>query len=271
MDGYDNVHIGGVKNWISAGMRISWDKTKYRSDSSGAIRLRNVRGFVVSENILYQSQGEYAGNQEIEKLFPDAPVGPSYGLLLDGSMYGHVLANTAEYHSVGFHASNSSYVAFRDNKSGQYQGLSDQGTPQYQGFAEAGTNVGNSYVANEVYQLNPIIDYAEYKNISQYSKPTENLVKRVGNQGYTTFNASGSKVIRAACEINATSTALGQEAAMQSNNFGVQAGRYYKLQLLIRMISGQTPTIIVCTSPLHTSRMFFIYRFDRTLSPFLHL
>jgi hypothetical protein len=32
----------------------------------------------------------------IRKLFPDAPVGPSHGLLLEGCMYGHVLANTAE-------------------------------------------------------------------------------------------------------------------------------------------------------------------------------
>jgi hypothetical protein len=51
---------------MSVGMRLSWDMKEYRSDSTGAVRLRNVKGFVVSDNILYQSQGEYAGIQEIK-------------------------------------------------------------------------------------------------------------------------------------------------------------------------------------------------------------
>ena len=66
VDGYANVHIGGIKNWMSVGMRLSWDMKVYRSDPTGSIRLRNVKGFVVSDNILYQSQGEYAGVQEIK-------------------------------------------------------------------------------------------------------------------------------------------------------------------------------------------------------------
>ena len=76
VDGYANVQIGGVKNWISAGQRLSEDNTKYLNDPTGAIKLKNVKAFVVSENILYQSQGEYAGTQEIKKLFPAEPVGP---------------------------------------------------------------------------------------------------------------------------------------------------------------------------------------------------
>ena len=81
------------------------------------------------------------------------------------------LTSVACSHSVGFRSVNGSYISFRDNKSGQYQGLSDQGTSQYQGFAEDGVNVGNSYVANEVFQLNQIIDYGEYKNIDHFTKP----------------------------------------------------------------------------------------------------
>ena len=51
---------------MSVGMRLSWDMKEYLSDPTGSIRLRNVKGFVVSDNILYQSQGEYAGVQEIK-------------------------------------------------------------------------------------------------------------------------------------------------------------------------------------------------------------
>ena len=124
---------------------------------------------------------------------------------------------------------------------------SNQGTSQYQGFGEAGTNVGNSYMGNEVYQLNPVIDYAEYKNIDQYTKPTENMVTQVHNEGYSEFNSSGSKVISAVYRPNATNASLGRLVGMQTNNFVVQAGRYYKLQLLLKLSSGQAPDIDVCT------------------------
>ena len=104
-------------------------------------------------------------------------------------------------------------------------------------------NVGNSYVANEVFQLNQIIDYGEYKNIDHFTKPVGNMVTRLDNQGYAQFNASGSKAVHAAHN----GTGL---AAMQCNNFVVQAGRYYKLQVLLKLTSGQRPTVEVCASQL---------------------
>ena len=104
-------------------------------------------------------------------------------------------------------------------------------------------NVGNSYVANEVFQLNQIIDYGEYKNIDHFTKPLGNMVTRLDNQGYAQFNASGSKAVHAAHN----GTGL---AAMQCNNFVVQAGRYYKLQVLLKLTSGQRPTVEVCASQL---------------------
>ena len=102
-------------------------------------------------------------------------------------------------------------------------------------------------MGNEVYRLNPVIDYAEYKNIDQYSKPVENMVTQVNNQGYSDFNSSGSKVISAVYRPNTTSASVGRLVGMQTNNFVVQAGRYYKLQLLLKLSSGQAPDIDVCT------------------------
>ena len=231
IQGYQQVHISN--NWLSAGNR--WNGTLPASGSNiynnatGQISLLGCKEFFVTNNDIYESEGEYAGTQAL------TPSQPSYGLLLNGCSFGVVMGNVNQDNSVGFSTINTcSYNQFIANTTGQLIGLQPNGTPQNVGFKDDGSGISNAYTNNIIYQLNGSPPQ-NYVNISSYTVANINMATSWSNNSYQTFTSSKAQITSAINTSGITNA--------QTNLEQVTANKYYQIQLFLVLNSGAAPAL----------------------------
>lgn len=231
INGFQQVNI--ANNWISAGNR--WNGTLPASganiynSATGQISLQGCTEFFITNNSIYQSEGEYAGTQAL------TPPEPSYGLLLYNCSYGVITGNVSQYNSVGFSTINScSYNQFIANTTGQISGLGPDGTPQNTGFEDDGSGVRNAYTSNIISSVNTNPPQY-YVGITTYTVPNINSVTSWSNGSYATFTSTGSQITSA---ISASGIVAGQTAS-----FSTVANRYYQVTVFVTLTSGQLPNL----------------------------
>lgn len=224
---YNQKQIHIKDNWLSAGQRVLNASVV---NATGQIYLYQCQEVYVTNNDIYQSQGETAG------VTPISPSQPSHGLLMYETNYGYISGNMSQYNSVGFSCThNCSQIQFVGNTTGQLVGLADQGTPQKKGFVDDGTSVANSYLNNLVWNLdNPTAGY-DYINIDSYVVPDINQVVSWTNLAYNTFVSTRANITSAICTTSF--------ANADSSNSTVIAGRYYQATIYVVSNSGQLPSV----------------------------
>lgn len=232
INNFKQVHINN--NWCSCGQR--WNGTAPASGANvykgatGQIYLRDCLDFYVTNNDVYQSQGQFGGATAI------TPSEFSHGIRIYNSDYGVVLANTVDNNDKATLCEvGCSNIQFIGNVVGQLSGLSDQGTPMSFGFNDDGSSVGNSYLSNIVNNLNVPAETQSYVNIDSFTVPDVNKITAWTNITYETFTSTRANV-SAAVE-------TGVQGVADTNFFPVATGKYYQVTAFLVLNSGTAPSL----------------------------
>lgn len=232
IENYKQIHI--KDNWLACGQR--WNQTAPASganvyqSATGQIYIKESSEFFVTNNDIYQSQGEYGGATAI------TPSEASHGLYLYDSHYGVISGNVSQDNSVGFYSEQDcSYNQFIGNTTGQLIGLAPEGTPQHTGFEDDGSGISNSYLSNLVVNLNTTANSNQYVGIDTYTQPDINLVTSWANIAYATFTSANAKITSA--------IAASGFANADANNCNIIAGKYYQATVYLVLNSGAAPNL----------------------------
>lgn len=229
---FKQVHISD--NWVSCGQR--WNLVSPASGANvyrgatGQIHLRNCLDFYITNNDVYQSQGEFGGATAI------TPSEVSHGIRLYTCNFGAVIGNTIDDSSIATLCENvCTDVQFIGNIVGQLAGLSDQGTPMHTGFKDDGSSVGNSYISNIINNLNSAEDVQSYIDIDSFTVADVNKVTSWINASYDSFSSTRAKITSA--------VETGVQGVADSNLFPVAIGKYYQITAFLVLNSGAAPSI----------------------------
>jgi hypothetical protein len=232
VNNFKQIHINN--NWCSCGQR--WNDVAPASGANvyqgatGQIQIRDSLDFYITNNDVYQSQGQFGGATAI------TPSESSNGIRIFNSDFGIVLGNTIDNSdNATLCESGCSQIQFMGNIIGQLAGLSNQGTPMSQGFVDDGSSVGNVYTSNIVNNLNAPVDASAYINIDSFTVPDVNKVTAWTNLTYETFISTRANV-SAAIE-------TGVQGVADTNFFPVAAGKYYQVTAFLVLNSGTAPAI----------------------------
>lgn len=229
---FKQVHIRD--NWVSCGQR--WNGVSPASGANvyrgatGQIHLRDCVDFYVTNNDVYQSQGEFGGATAI------TPSESSHGIRIYTSSFGVVAGNAIDNSSFATLCENGcTDVQFIGNVVGQLTGLSNQGTPMHSGFKDDGASSGNTYLSNIINNLNSPEDTQSYIDIDSFTVADVNKITSWVNVSYDSFSSTRSKVTAA--------VEAGVQGVADSNLFPVAAGKYYQITAFLVLNSGTAPSV----------------------------
>jgi parallel beta-helix repeat protein len=225
LDGQYQVHINN--NWISCGRRL--DGATVRANATGSIWLDNVTMFYINNNDCYAAQGEFGGAT------PIVPPQPSTAIRIDSGVGGVIDGNTVQNHTNGILLTDSIRINVVNNLEGNYSGLSPEGTSMQVANKQAGTCNNNSFVNNNIYQLNPPGN--GYTDITTFTPPSVNFVNSWTNVDYDTFTSTGANVTSA---INIVA-----DGKADSTLYTVYANSWYKVTIVLDLNSGTAPTAFI--------------------------
>ena len=232
INNFKQVHINN--NWCSCGQR--WNGIAPASGANvyqgatGQIYLRDCLDFYVTNNDVYQSQGQFGGATAI------TPSEFSHGVRVYNSDYGIILGNTIDNSDKAtLCETGCSNIQFIGNIIGQLSGLSNQGTPMSFGFNDDGSSVGNAYLSNIINNLNAPAETQSYVNIDSFTVPDVNKITAWSNLTYETFTSTRANV-SAAVE-------TGVQGVADTNFFPVATGKYYQVTAFLVLNSGTAPSL----------------------------